>query len=61
MGTIERIYSGPDRAFSSKSRKIVYGLPISVFLKGREATRTVSEGGTVCIVEVVGVILSAGE
>jgi len=45
MGTIERIYSGPGRAFSSKSRKIVYGLPISVVLKGHEVTRTVSEGG----------------
>ena len=45
MGTIERIYSGPGRAFSSKSRKIVYGLPISVFSKGHEVTRTVSEGG----------------
>jgi hypothetical protein len=35
--TIERIYSGPDRALRSKSRKIVHGLPISVF--GRDTKR----------------------
>jgi hypothetical protein len=43
--TIERIYSGPDRALCSEPRKIVYGLPVSVFLKGHEVTSIESEGG----------------